>query len=108
MANVILGTDPNAPLAYAPILELHHPIVSMLGGNGCWLEKLWCLSKQQFPPPGGFLMTTMSKGWRDCKYILDITVGWIFTAMKDDWPAVVSNLQIESWKWVRLTRVMGR
>ena len=35
-------------------------------------------------------------------------LGWIFTAMKDDWPAVVSNLQKESWKWVRLTRVMGR
>ena len=73
MANVILGTDPNAPLAYDPELEPHHPIVSMLGGHVGWLERLWCLSKRQFPPPGGFLMTTMSKGWRDCKYILDIT-----------------------------------
>ena len=33
VANVILGTEPNAPLAYAPVLELHHPIMSMLGGH---------------------------------------------------------------------------
>ena len=27
---VTLGTDPNYPLAYAPVLELHHPIMSKL------------------------------------------------------------------------------
>ena len=25
----------------------------------------WCLLGRQFPPPGSFTMTTMSKGWRD-------------------------------------------
>ena len=34
VANIILGTDPNNPLAYAPGLELHHPIMSMIGGHG--------------------------------------------------------------------------
>ena len=38
MANVILGTEPNDPLTYAPGSELHHPIVSMLGGNRRRLE----------------------------------------------------------------------
>ena len=33
VANVILGTEPNAPLAYAPVLELHHPIMNMLGAH---------------------------------------------------------------------------
>ena len=28
-----LGTDPNLPLAYAPGLELHHPIMSKLGAH---------------------------------------------------------------------------
>ena len=37
-ANVILGMEPNDPLAYAPGLEFHHQIMSMLGGNGGWLE----------------------------------------------------------------------
>ena len=32
VANVIFGTEHNAPLAYAPGLELHNPIMSMLGG----------------------------------------------------------------------------
>ena len=30
VSRVTLGTDPNAPLAYAPALELHHPIISKL------------------------------------------------------------------------------
>ena len=34
VANVILGKDPNAPLDYALGLELHHPIMNMLGGYG--------------------------------------------------------------------------
>ena len=38
VANVILGTEPNDNLAYAPGLELHHPIVSMIGGHGEPLE----------------------------------------------------------------------
>ena len=31
--NVILGTEPNAPIAYAPVLELHQAIMIMLVGN---------------------------------------------------------------------------
>ena len=31
--NFNLGTEPNAPLAYAPGLELHYPIISTLGGH---------------------------------------------------------------------------
>ena len=38
VANVILGTEPNVPLAYVPGLQLRHPIISMLGGYGCQLE----------------------------------------------------------------------
>ena len=38
-ANVILGMEPNAPLAYAPGLEMHHPIMSILGGGRCQLER---------------------------------------------------------------------
>ena len=34
-----LGMEPNAPLAYAYILELHYPSMSMLGGQGDWLER---------------------------------------------------------------------
>ena len=33
VVNINLGTDPNAPLAYAPVLELHHPIMSKFGGH---------------------------------------------------------------------------
>ena len=36
--NITLGTEPNAPLAYAPGLELHHPIMSTLGAHGVQLE----------------------------------------------------------------------
>ena len=36
--NLILGTEPNTPLDYAPVLELHHPIISMTGRNGGRLE----------------------------------------------------------------------
>ena len=34
----ILGTEPNDTLSYALGLELHHPIMSMLGGHGGQLE----------------------------------------------------------------------
>ena len=33
-ANLILGMVPNVPLAYTPGLELHHQIISTLGGYG--------------------------------------------------------------------------
>ena len=33
-AKLTLGMDPNDPLAYAPGLEHHHPIMSMLGEPG--------------------------------------------------------------------------
>ena len=39
VANVILVMDPNVPLDYAPGLELHHPIMSTLGGHVCRLER---------------------------------------------------------------------
>ena len=39
VANVILGTEPNAPRDYAPGLELHHPVMSILWGNLGRLEK---------------------------------------------------------------------
>ena len=39
VANVILGTEPNTPLAYAPVLELRHPIMSMLEGHRAQLER---------------------------------------------------------------------
>ena len=34
VAHIILGMDPNDPLAYAPGLEFHHPIMFMLGDPG--------------------------------------------------------------------------
>ena len=30
---IILGTEPNSLLAYALVTELHHPIMSTLGGH---------------------------------------------------------------------------
>ena len=39
LANIILGMDHNSPLAYTPVLEISHLILSMLGGNGVWLER---------------------------------------------------------------------
>ena len=39
VANVILWTEPNYPFAYDLGLELHHPIMSMLGGHGGRLER---------------------------------------------------------------------
>ena len=39
VASIMLGAGPNAPLASAPGLELHHPIVSMLGGSRDRLER---------------------------------------------------------------------
>ena len=38
VANVILRMEPNSPLVYDMVLELHHPIMSMLGGNGGQLD----------------------------------------------------------------------
>ena len=38
VTNVTLVMYPNAPLAYAPALELYHLIMSELGGNGFRLE----------------------------------------------------------------------
>ena len=38
VSNIILGTEPNDPLAYAPVLKLCHPIMSMLGGHRGRLE----------------------------------------------------------------------
>ena len=37
--HTILRTKPNTPLASAPVLELHHPIMIMLGGNIGRLER---------------------------------------------------------------------
>ena len=39
VANVILGTEPNATLAYAPGLEPHQLIMSKIGGHGGRLER---------------------------------------------------------------------
>ena len=39
VANLTVGTEPNAPLAYAPGLEHHHPIISTLGEPGGRLER---------------------------------------------------------------------
>ena len=38
MVNTI-WTEPNDPLAYAPVLEHHHLIMSMLGGHRCRLDR---------------------------------------------------------------------
>ena len=37
--NTTLGTEPNAPLAYAPELEIHHPNMSTLGANRVQLDR---------------------------------------------------------------------
>ena len=39
VANIIIGTEPNDPLVYAPGLEIYHLIMSMLGGHGDRLER---------------------------------------------------------------------
>ena len=39
VANIILGKEHNIPLAYASGLELHHPVMSMLGRHGGRLER---------------------------------------------------------------------
>ena len=39
LANVILGTEPNSTLDYDLGLQLHHPIMSMLGGHRGRLER---------------------------------------------------------------------
>ena len=36
--NNTLGTEPNAPLAYASVSELHHPTMSTIWGHGGLLE----------------------------------------------------------------------
>ena len=38
VANITLGTETNDPLAYAPVLEHHHPIMSTLGETRGRLE----------------------------------------------------------------------
>ena len=38
VANAILGKEPYSLPAYAPVLELHHMIMSMIGGTGGRLE----------------------------------------------------------------------
>ena len=37
--DLILGTEHNNPLVYAPVLEHHQPIMSMIGGHGGRLER---------------------------------------------------------------------
>ena len=39
LANLTLGTEPNAPLVYALVLEHHNQIMSMLGDPGGRLER---------------------------------------------------------------------
>ena len=39
VANAILGTEPNDPLVYAPVLELHLPIFIIIVEYGGQLEK---------------------------------------------------------------------
>ena len=39
ISHMNLGTDTNSPLAFDLGLELHHPIMSMLGGHGCRLNR---------------------------------------------------------------------
>ena len=39
IANITLRAEPNDPLAYAPRLEYHHPIMSRLGETGGRLER---------------------------------------------------------------------
>ena len=39
LANLNLGTEPNAPLYYAPVLEHHHQIMSTLGEPRGRLER---------------------------------------------------------------------
>ena len=39
VSHITLGTEPNAPLSYAPGLELHHLIMSTLGEHGGKLER---------------------------------------------------------------------
>ena len=39
VVNIILGIEPSDPLAYTSVLELHQPIMIMIGGNGDQLER---------------------------------------------------------------------
>ena len=39
VANVILGTEPNDPLVYATLLEIHYLIMSMRWGQGGQLKR---------------------------------------------------------------------
>ena len=39
VANVILGTEPNVPISYTTVFELHQPIMSMFGAHRNRLEK---------------------------------------------------------------------
>ena len=39
IAHINLGTEPNDPLAYALVLELHHPIITKVGEHKFRLER---------------------------------------------------------------------
>ena len=45
VTNLTLVTDTSAPLAYAPGLELHHPIMSEIEGHGGRLDIYIYISK---------------------------------------------------------------
>ena len=45
VANITLGTETNAFLAYNPVFEHHHPIISMVGDLGYQLERYSILLK---------------------------------------------------------------
>ena len=34
VSNLILGAEHNSPLSYDPVLEIFHPIISIIGGHG--------------------------------------------------------------------------
>ena len=39
VVTITLGTHPNVPLSYAPVLELNHPIMSTLGAHVGQLQR---------------------------------------------------------------------
>ena len=45
VANITLGTETNDPLTYAPVLEHHHPIISMIGALEGQLDRYNILVK---------------------------------------------------------------
>ena len=51
VSNLTLGTDPNVPLAYAPELEHHHQIMSILGGAAGQIDRdkeRWYINKYSY------------------------------------------------------------